>query len=156
MIRWISSEIRIFAYFKNFVLIACYLGFGLGCYLSRRPINLLAMLFPLVSLAVLITLPWVELRWVLAQLPTVVGALSGVDVWGRPALPSGVGSLLLVVAAVAVIVPLFALTAFVVVPVGQMVGWYLEHAPNGLWAYSVNVAGSLAGILLYTALCFLA
>src|SRR6266568_1960198 len=36
MIRWISSEIRIFAYFKNFVLVACFLGFGLGCYLSRR------------------------------------------------------------------------------------------------------------------------
>jgi hypothetical protein len=29
MIRWISSEVRIFAYFKNFVLIACFLGFGL-------------------------------------------------------------------------------------------------------------------------------
>ena len=30
LIRWISSEIRIFAYFKNFVLIACFLGFGLA------------------------------------------------------------------------------------------------------------------------------
>ncbi len=30
MIRWISSEIRVFAYFRNFVLIACSLGFGLG------------------------------------------------------------------------------------------------------------------------------
>ncbi len=29
MIRWVSSEIRIFAYFKNFVLVACFLGFGL-------------------------------------------------------------------------------------------------------------------------------
>lgn len=38
LIRWISSEIRIFAYFKNFVLISCFLGFGLGCYLCRRPI----------------------------------------------------------------------------------------------------------------------
>ena len=28
--RWISSEIRIFAYFKNFVLVACFLGFGIG------------------------------------------------------------------------------------------------------------------------------
>jgi len=34
MIRWISSENRVFAYFKNFVLIACFLGFGLGCFLS--------------------------------------------------------------------------------------------------------------------------
>jgi len=36
MIRWISSEIRIFAYFKNFVLVACFLGFGLGCYLCSH------------------------------------------------------------------------------------------------------------------------
>src|SRR5574340_355591 len=36
MIRWISSEIPIFAYFKNFVLIACVLGVGLGCSLSRQ------------------------------------------------------------------------------------------------------------------------
>jgi len=156
LIRWISSEVRIFAYFKNFVLIACYLGFGLGCYLSRRPVNLLAMLFPVAVLALLITLPWVHLRWVLAQLPTVIGALSGVDVWGRPSMPSGVGSLLLIGAALAVIVPLFALTAFVFVPIGQIIGWHLEHAPNGLRAYSVNVGGSLVGILLYTALCFLA
>ena len=39
MIRWVSSEVRIFAYFKNFVLIACFLGFGLGCYLVRRRIS---------------------------------------------------------------------------------------------------------------------
>src|SRR5690242_18918787 len=30
MIRWVSSEFRIFAYFKNFVLVACFLGFGIG------------------------------------------------------------------------------------------------------------------------------
>src|SRR5258708_34548954 len=53
MIRWISSEIPIFAYFKNFVLIACYLGFGLGCYLSRRPINLMALCVPLIALGLL-------------------------------------------------------------------------------------------------------
>src|SRR4026209_990060 len=44
VIRWISSEIRIFAYFKNFVLIACYMGFGLGSHLCRRQINLLPLI----------------------------------------------------------------------------------------------------------------
>jgi spermidine synthase len=156
MIRWISSEVRIFAYFKNFVLIACFLGFGLGCYISRRSINVIALLLPLITLAVFITLPWPSLRWVLAQLPTVIGSLSGVDVWGVPSLPSGVGSLLLVGTAIAIIVPLFALIVFVFVPIGQMIGWYLENAPNGLRAYSINVAGSLVGILLYTAISFLA
>jgi spermidine synthase len=39
------------------------------------------------------------------------------------------------------------------VPVGQMVGAYLEKAPRGILAYSVNILGSLAGILLFTFLC---
>ena len=30
LIRWLSAEVRIFAYFKNLILIACFLGFGLG------------------------------------------------------------------------------------------------------------------------------
>src|SRR5258708_7803012 len=58
MIRWISSEITIFAYFKNFVLIACFLGFGLGAHLCRRPINLLSTIAPLVYFALLIKFPW--------------------------------------------------------------------------------------------------
>src|SRR5579859_7316179 len=67
MIRWISSEVRIFAYFKNFVLIACFLGFGLGCYLSRRKINLLLMLVPLTVLTVLIQFPWPGLRMMVSK-----------------------------------------------------------------------------------------
>ena len=47
------------------------------------------------------------------------------------------------------------LIAITFIPVGQLVGWYLEAAPNGIKAYSVNVLASLAGIALYTALCFL-
>jgi hypothetical protein len=30
LIRYLGSEIRIFAYYKNLVLIACFLGFGVG------------------------------------------------------------------------------------------------------------------------------
>ncbi|HEV8148663.1 MAG TPA: hypothetical protein VGP61_00620, partial [Gemmatimonadales bacterium] len=40
LIRWVSSEIRVFAFFKSLVLIACFLGFGLGCYLTRARIQL--------------------------------------------------------------------------------------------------------------------
>src|SRR5438132_11467917 len=82
MIRWISSEVRIFAYFKNFVLIACFLGFGLGCYLSRRRINLLAMLVPLLSLVLLVQLPWPALRILMRVIPTFIGARSEGAVWG--------------------------------------------------------------------------
>src|SRR6266516_625159 len=82
LIRWISSEIRIFAYFKNFVLIACFLGFGLGCYLCRRSIVVLALLAPLLFLTLIIHLPWLPLRGVIASLPTLLGATSEVQIWG--------------------------------------------------------------------------
>jgi spermidine synthase len=149
MIRWISSEIRIFAYFKNFVLIACFLGFGLGCYLSRRKTNLLLMLVPLLVLAALVQAPWPALRSMVSQLPAFVGASSGVQVWGVPSavmLPA-------LAAAIAVIVPIFGLITFVFVPMGQLVGWYLENSSNGTLAYSVNVFAALSGIALYTGLC---
>src|SRR5260221_13942329 len=32
LIRWVSSEIRIFSYFNNFVLVACFFGIVLGSY----------------------------------------------------------------------------------------------------------------------------
>src|SRR5216110_1115964 len=84
MIRWISSEIRIFAYFKNFVLIACFLGFGLGCYMSRRRINLLTLVVPLLTLVLTVKLPWQGLRVLITSIPAFVGASSEVHVWGVP------------------------------------------------------------------------
>jgi hypothetical protein len=90
MIRWISSEIRVFAYFKNFVLIACFLGFGLGCYLCRRSVKAMAWFVPLLVIALVIALPWPQLRELLRSMPTMIGALSEVDAWGVPSLPRSV------------------------------------------------------------------
>jgi len=154
MIRWISSEIRVFAYFKNFVLIACFLGFGLGCYLSRRRVSMLPMFLPLLSLAMIIKLPWQGLRTLMIEVPVFVGASSEVQVWGVPTLPLDAPSFLLLIAAIAVIVPIFGLISFVFIPVGQVVGWYLENASNGILAYSVNVIASLMGIIFTPCFAF--
>ena len=80
MIRWVSSEVRIFAYFKNFVLVACFLGFGVGCYLCRRGANLLAFVTPLISVAFLIKWPSQALRSLVSGLPDYVGAFSDVAI----------------------------------------------------------------------------
>jgi SAM-dependent methyltransferase len=151
MIRWISSEIGIFAYFKNFVLIACFLGFGLGCYRSRRNINLLLMFIPLISLTVLVQLPWGGLRLIMRVIPNFVGASAGTQIWDVPS----VAAFPLLAAAAAVIVPIVGLITFCFVPLGQLVGWYLENSARGVLAYSLNVAAGLVGIISYTLLCFL-
>ena len=45
-IRWLSTEIRIFSYFQNFVLIACFFGFGIGVSYPKlnTPISLTILL----------------------------------------------------------------------------------------------------------------
>jgi SAM-dependent methyltransferase len=152
MIRWVSSDIRIFAYFKNFVLVACFLGFGLGCYLCRRRIQLMALIAPLLLLTVILKAPISPLRRSISALPQLLGASVEVHVWGVPAIPTSWSGMLL---AMAFVVPLFAVIATAFVPFGQLVGWYLENAPKGVSAYSVNVLASLAGIGCFTLLSFL-
>src|SRR5260370_21884148 len=128
MIRWISSEIRVFAYFKNFVLIACFLGFGLGCCLCGRRIRAMAWFVPSLIIALVVSLPWTALRGLLMSMPSMIGALSEVDVWGVPSLPNQGNELIALAKSVIIIVPLFGLVAFIFIPLGQLVGWYLEKA----------------------------
>jgi len=149
MIRWVTSEISLFAYFKNFVLVACFLGFGLGCMLCRRRIHVNVMIAPLLLLTIILTAPVSPLHNMIAGLPSLLGTGSEVHIWGVPAAPTNWPGMLL---AMLFVVPLFAEIALVFVPCGQLVGWSLENARNGVTAYSVNVLASLAGIGAFTAL----
>jgi spermidine synthase len=155
MIRWVSSEIRMFAYFKNFVLIACFLGFGVGCYISRRSVNLLQTLLPLLTVVALIKIPYGPLRMLIGRLPSYLGIFSEVSFWSVPSQRISLLSVAGLIAALNIVVLIFMLITFLFVPLGQVVGRYLERSNRGVFAYSVNILGSLVGIALYTLLCFL-
>ena len=154
LIRWVSSEIRIFAYFKNFVLIACFLGFGLGFQLSRRRVQPLALALPLVMIAAAIELPWRPLRELVDVLPLYLGSFSEVHYWGVPLLSLEGTALVNLSGALLVSVSLFGLVAMTFVPIGQLIGWHIEESARGIRAYSVNLLASLAGILLFSALAY--
>ena len=155
LIRWIASEIRIFAYFKSLVLIACFLGFGLGCYLTKKQIRVAYTLAPLLALVFITELPWSPARRLITNLAGFIGWFSDVHIWNRAYFE---GSLLWGVAsagmALSIVIPLFGLIAITFIPLGQLVGWYLENSPKGILAYSVNIIASIIGIWLYTTLCF--
>jgi hypothetical protein len=155
LIRWVASEIRVFAYFKSLVLIACFLGFGLGCYLTKKKIRVCYTFMPLLALVLLIELPWQPLRRLISNLSGFIGWFSDVHIWSRAyfadnflwgVVSSGI--------AISIVIPLFGLIAITFIPLGQLVGWYLEHSKKGVLAYSINVGASIAGIWLYTLLCF--
>ena len=152
LIRWVSSEIRIFAYFKNFVLVACFFGFGLGCYFSKRRINLLTLILPMLYVAAVMKIPWSPLRILIANAPSMLGSSSQLAIWGVNELASSWRPL---TTALALTAPLFVMLAFIFLPFGQTIGWCLENSPLGLSAYSVNVGTSLLAILVFTGVSFL-
>jgi len=145
IIRWLSTEIRIFAYFKNLPLMAAFLGFGIGCYLYRSADTLFYKTFPRLIgiLASIIALaPALDLTRVIFVDPRQYFLL-GVG-FGDHALTS-VPSMFQAAKAYVVIVSIFGLIVATFAALTSKMGQLLnEKIP--LRAYSINVAGSLLGI----------
>jgi len=45
IIRWLSAEVRLLAYFKNLPLMSCFLGLGISFALAKRKINFYSFQF---------------------------------------------------------------------------------------------------------------
>lgn len=153
MIRWLSSEIRIFAYYKNLVLIACFLGFGLGCALCKCRVHPIATAAPILFFTIFVAAPLPGMRDAVVNLTTLIGGTSQGQIWEVQAAPEALKYTGLA-AAVTAVAAFFACIVFTFIPIGQVVGSMLETAPRGPLGYTVNLVGSLAGILLYTLICF--
>src|SRR6476620_8354899 len=80
LIRWVSTEIRIFAYLQNTVLVVCFLGLGMGCWdARRRPFVLRELLVPLAVLVALLAIPVTRVG--LGEISTMFGGFSDLLIW---------------------------------------------------------------------------
>src|SRR5215510_4331915 len=70
VIRWMPAYIRLLAYFSNFILLASFLGIGVGCLLARRRRNLIAW-FPLLQLAVIVAVDRLRLEVAIPSTSTI-------------------------------------------------------------------------------------
>jgi len=154
IIRFISTEIRIFAYLKNVALIASFFGIGLGMILDSPP-KWMKKFFPLVAGALLLLITFSgALRLTHLPIPTFDYRMF-VD---QPNAPTGHWYIPWVIAMFLIyliVVPaiMYLIVGFFVV-LGGLVGEHLKQFPS-LKGYGINLAGSLAGILAFTALSFL-
>ena len=146
LIRWIGTEVRLFAYFQNLALIACFLGFGLGCFRAEQRKSLTLTLTALAALPLLVAAPG-GTRTILSMSYSSLLSLSPDAVlWGIPhQLAPGLLAVLTVMSVIIVAVFLLLLV-IALIPLGQWVGFYLNRAPNIVVAYTVNLAGSVAGL----------
>lgn len=151
LIRWIGTEVRIFAYVKNLALLVCFLGFGAGCALARRPVRWWTSVVALLGLIMAVRWPWSS-EHIFESLSSSLGAGQEFAVWATDTARNWPNFL---IAAFLTAVLLFLIT-YVFIPLGQIVSRELELAARPLQAYSWNLAASLAGILGFFAVSWLA
>jgi spermidine synthase len=150
LIRWISTEIRIFAYLQNSILIACFLGLGLGSLTSRQPIKFRQSLFPLIAMLLCLAFPFVR-GW-LAYTSELLSVLGDLVIWGGAITSDPWTTVFAMMIGLGITFGILTGTVDMFVPIGRLLGRFVDEHPNTIWAYSVNVAGSLVGIWLFVVL----
>ncbi len=128
LIRWLASVFPVYSFYKNFTMLACFLGLGAGYAVAEKQPCAPAMVLPMLALFVgVITL----LRYDTgaAYLIFSVGWLSTFDLPVYFLLGAS-----------------FIICACICYPVGQLCGKLL-HSSNSLNAYSFNLIGSVLGVV---------
>ncbi len=158
VIRWLGSEIRAFSIYKNFPLIACYVGLGFGFMrdaAAGENKKKLFCLFPyllLLFVALMATCDWTGLTWVMAPGMRSQISFSWWDTTHPPdmAMKDLTGYMTISIIAFFFFIALIATTF---AAIGEKLGnIFNEFKP--LDAYSINLAGSTAGIITFSLLSF--
>jgi spermidine synthase len=150
LIRWIGTEVRIFAYLQNTILVTCFLGLGLGCFTSRKPIVIREMLLPLFILVLLFAIP--VTRNALGHTSDLLNVLSDLVIWGDVIIKLPVDNVFFVCLGLAITYSLMVWILDIFVPIGRVLGRLMDNHPNTILAYSANVGGSLMGTWLFVLL----
>jgi spermidine synthase len=157
LIRYLGSEIRIFAYYKNLVLIACFLGFGVGFYRAAARARLGVSLATLVATVAVVSVG-VREHWSYGPVSAThaLSNFAGSLTMGEENVVSNLDGVLL--SGFAWAFALFLACLVIMFGFAQQIGADIERFPatRRLEAYSWNVAGSLLGIAVFSLISWLA
>src|SRR5438874_4687444 len=134
LIRWMPAYIRLLAYFSNFILLASFLGIGLGCLVAGRGRPLIAW-FPLVLLGVIVAVDRLRLEVAIPSTSAIY-------------FSSGTTAPVIPIESTLLLPLLFVSVAVLFVTVAQRMGRGLSGRPP-LRAYVINLLGSLAGVAVF-------
>ena len=134
------AQIRLLAFFSNFILLASFLGIGLGCLLAESRRRLFGW-FPLVLAGIVIGVYRLRLE-ITVSTPGSIYFSSGTSEHVMP-----IESTLMLPVIFLVVVALFTALA-------QRMGREMAALPP-LRGYTVNVAGSLAGVVAFALMSWL-
>lgn len=156
LIRFISTEVRIFAYFSNMVLLACFLGLGLGCYFSNQKNRLyltgifVSILILFIKLPIIIKVGGSPFH-LFTDIPIFLAAFHDTVIhhqWTTQHL-----HLMQVIGMSATFI-LFFNIMFIFIPLGQIMGSLFDQHDKILMAYSINIVASLLGVWAFSTASF--
>ena len=140
LIRWMPAYVRLLAYFSNFILLATFLGGGLGCLLAKRKTNLLAW-FPPAMLLLIVAVDRLRLEIAIPSTTSIY-------------FSSGTTAPVVTVESTRLLPLLFLMVAGLFVTIAQRMGRELAARPP-LAAYTVNLLGSLTGVAAFALLSWM-
>jgi SAM-dependent methyltransferase len=140
LIRWMPAYIRLLAYFSNFILLASFLGIGVGCLLTSARARLF-MFFPALLAAVVAAVYLLRLE-------------VAVQTAGSIYFSSGTADQVVVVESTMLLPMLFIIIAALFATLAQRMGREMAVLPP-LNGYTVNIVGSLAGVSLFALISWL-
>jgi hypothetical protein len=139
-IRWMPAHVRFLSYFTNFILLASFLGLGVGILSARRKLPLGPRTFPLLLLTAAILIAATKFELHIGS----VGVLYYGAGEGGTAPPEN-----------ALVLPAaFLLVSLLFVCIGRPLGVLLAEVTPPLRAYAFDIGGSLAGIAAFFLLSF--
>lgn len=150
LIRWIGTEVGLFAYLQNIVLVVCFIGFGLGCATSQQEVSLKSLLYPLLTIVALLSFSALTRK--LNIISSLLSAVEDPVGWYEYSTVSHLESVFAVGIGVVLIGSLLWVVLWTFVPLGRLLSQTFENIPSALIGYTVNLAGSLLGILLFVSL----
>ncbi len=154
-IRWFSANVVFLQFFTNVVLLACFLGMSCGCLAARQRFNwfwwfplIAAGTFAAARLTVLLYSFWKGLAVDVGHQASPQEVFFGTE-YRDPDLAQFVIPIEWIAGL------FFVLIALMFVGLGQMLGRSFDAYPDRIKGYSLNIGGSLAGIVGFSALSFL-
>jgi len=151
-VRWVGTEIRIFAYLQNTILVVCFLGLGLGMFTSSKPISIKQSLVPLTAFLLLMAIP--ATRSFLGRISEMLSLLGDFVIWESISTDNLAASILAVIVGLGLTYILLILVVDMFVPVGRILGRLMDKHQNPIWAYSVNILGSVVGTWIFVLLSY--
>jgi SAM-dependent methyltransferase len=146
-IRWFPAHVLFLTFFTNVVLLACFVGMSVGCLAAGHQRNYLSWTPILLLVALLAGLGIEALRLYLDTHLNVGTQSKQIVYFGTEHEGSDPAAFRIPIEVICGF--FFAVLALAMVGPGQELGRALNRVPNRVQAYTVNIFGSIVGIVLF-------